>query len=186
MLVIGGGPSSVNQSVEFWSPTSPEQRGCVLGEYPREMMFGPTVNLAFGRLVACYEDSCDVFQNGIWQHLMDTHQRRVGHSSATTEEGVLLIGGQYSNSTELISVDDSPVRPGPFVVRHGHLHCTVKVSTNILVVTGGIDTYDLVTEYHLNDNQEVQHATLQQGRRSHACGVYQNAINQQVGNVKSH
>ena len=30
---------------------------------PKEMFLGPTLKLVFSRLVACYENSCDVFDN---------------------------------------------------------------------------------------------------------------------------
>ena len=80
---------------------------------------GQTVNLVSGRLVACYWGDCEIYQEGSWQHFQDTIANRQFHSSATREEAVLLIGGQYSDSTEWIQVDGSVAQPGPFTVRHG-------------------------------------------------------------------
>jgi len=178
ILVIGGNPSS--QSVEFWSAAEPEQGSCVLNDYPRQMWDSPTVNLVSGHLVACYEDTCEIYREGSWQHLQDTTASRTLHSSATREDAVLLIGGDYSYSTEWIAVDGSAAKPGPFTVRHGHLHCTIQLSDDIIVVTGGWQTEAFVTEYHLEDGTETALTPLGQPRWVHACGVYLDADGQQV------
>ena len=91
VLVIGGynGPSA-SRSVELWSPAE----SCVLEDYPRDMKYGPTANLVSGELVACFGDSCDIYDNGEWNHLVDTRATRRYHSSLTTEDDrLLLIGG---------------------------------------------------------------------------------------------
>ena len=116
-----------------------------------------------------------------WTKLVDTRSPRMLHSSAESEDRILLIGGSASNSTEWISVDGSPSQPGPFEVRHGHAHCTVQVSSDLIVVIGGVDTWDLVTEYQLTDDAtETALSSLIIGREEHACGVYQEAGGQQV------
>ena len=90
---------------------------------------------------------------------------------------ILLIGGYDSSSTEWISLDGSPSKPGPFDVRHGSDHCTIQLSSDLIVVTGGWgDTGDLVTSYHLSgDGDETPLTPMGQGRGAHACGVYQDA-----------
>ena len=94
---------------------------------------------------------------------------------------VLLIEGTNSNgSTEVILVDGSGASPGPFTVRHGDEHCTMKISEEVIVVTGGWSTYDLVTEYRLTDGRETNLTPMVEWRRDHACGVYQDADGQQV------
>ena len=157
----------------------------------------PTVNLVSGRLVACYENTCEIYHEGSWQHLQNTAVRRAAHSSATTEgERVLLIGGEGSNSTEWIpAAEGSAGQPGPFAVRHGYSHCTIQISDGILVVTGGgwagggLNTESYVTQYDLDDGSESLLTPLGQPRRSHACGVYKDADDQQVskrlGNTKT-
>ena len=140
ILVIGGSNSAVFQSVEFWLAADPEQGSCVLNDYPRDLNYGPTAELLSGRLVACYEDTCDIYHEGSWEHLQNTTARRQRHNSATTEDAVLLIGGGFggfSKSTELIPVDGSPSQPGSFTVRHGESHCTSQLSDVLFVVTGG-------------------------------------------------
>merc|ERR1719237_429659 len=144
------------------------------------MRFGPTVNLVSGHQVACYEDTCEIYREGSWQHLQDTTARRSDHSSATREDAVLLIGGLVSDSTEWILVDGSAAKPGPFTVRHGYRHCTIQLSDDIIVVTGGWQTEAFVTEYHLEDGTETALTPLGQPRWDHACGVYQDADSQQV------
>jgi len=182
ILVIGGHSSSASRSVEFWSPANPEEGSCELSDYPRGMYFGPTANLVSGQPITCYGDSCEIYNNGQWDHLTETRSRREGHSSAVREDRILLIGGRASSSTEWISADGSPSQAGPFEVRHGSEHCTIQLSADLIVVTGGRDTESYVTEYQLsgNDGNETPLTPMSQSRRYHACGVYQGAAGQQV------
>ena len=117
-------------------------------------MDSSTVNLVSGRLVGCSGATCDIYRDGSWQHLQNTTASRYDHSSATTEDAVLLIGGKYSKSTEWIPVNGSAAQPGPFDIRHGYRHCTIQLSDNTLVVTGGKKTEAFVTEYDLVDGNE--------------------------------
>ena len=178
ILVIGG--HSATYSVEIWSAAYPEEGGCVLDDYPRVMDYGPTVNLVSNRLVACRGDTCDIYKEGSWEHLQDTIANRKFHSSATTEDAVLLIGGDSLNSTEWIPMNGSVGYQGPFKVRHGKDHCTMQISENIIVVTGGADAQAYVTQYHLVEGNETPLTPLGQPRWTHACGVYQDADGQQV------
>merc|ERR1712172_203095 len=148
ILVIGGFSSA--STFEFWSPSDPEEGSCELNDYPR-YMWSPTANFVSGQLVACYLDSCEIYNGGgEWTHLVNTSSSREYHSSAVKDdERILLIGGGLLNSTEWISVDGSPSQPGPFDVRHGDSHCTIQLSSDLIVVTGGDYTNDLVTSYQL-------------------------------------
>ena len=112
---------------------------------------------------------------------MDTSSERRQHSSAVKEKRILLIGGFQSRSTEWISVDGSPSQPGPFDVRHGYAHCTLQLSSDLILVTGGYETEEYVTSYQLSGNgDEIPLTPMQHGRHEHACGVYQDAGGQQV------
>ena len=144
------------------------------------MWSGPTVDLVSNHLVACYGLTCEIYREGSWQHLQNTTVYRDIHSSATTKDAVLLIGGFYSNTTEWIPVDGSPAQPGPFTVRHGSLHCSIQTSDDVIVVTGGEHKYDLVTQYHLTDGTETPLTSLGQPRYYHACGIYQDTKGQKV------
>ena len=179
ILVIGGSWSSPS-AVEFWSSTNADQESCQLSDYPRSMSLGPTVNIVGNKLIACYSTSCDIYQDGAWEHLQDTIDQRTRHSAVGLREKLLLIGGFDSYSTEFIPVDGSDASPGPFTVRHGYYHCTMKISEEVIVVTGGSATEDLVTEYQLTDGRETALTNLTEGRGWHACGVYQDADGQQV------
>jgi len=146
-------------------------------------MTGPTVNLVADKLVACYWEKCEIYHNGEWNDLTDTRSRREYHSSAVKDNRILLIGGDGSNSTEWISADGSPSQAGPFQVRHGSRHCTMQLSADLIVMTGGgEDPESYVTEYQLNGNNGKENplTPMRQARRAHACGVYQGAAGQQV------
>ena len=113
---------------------------------------------------------------------MNTSSTRYGHTSAEKESKILLIGGILStNSTEWIPVDGSPSQPGPFDIRHGSSHCSIQLSSDLVLVTGGAGTEEYATEYKLTGNgDETTLTPMKQGRREHACGVYQDAGGQQV------
>ena len=149
------------------------------------MYYGPTANLVSGQLVACYEDSCEIYNGGEWHHLINTRSWRYCHSTAVKEDRILLIGGSYSISTEWISVDGSSSQPGPFDVRHGYHHCIIQLSADIIVVTGGYETEEYVTNYKLSDGSETPLTPMVKGKFVHACGVYQDAGGQQVRRVCS-
>ena len=139
-------------------------------------------------MVACYADLCEFyFGRGLWLPYSRTSSYRESSTSVVKYEDdrILLIGGYFSNSTEWISGDGSPSQPGPFIIRHGFAHCTIQVSPDLIVVTGGGDviyeTYDFVTTYQLSGNgNETPLTPMNQGRNDHACGVYQDAGGQQV------
>ena len=157
----------------------PEEGSCELKDFPRSMMF-PTADFVSGQLVACYFNWCEIYNGGEWNHLVDTRETRLYHSSAVSDDRILLIGGP-SRSTEWISVDGSPSQLGPFEVRHGQNHCTIQLSVDTIVVTGGLETEEYVTEYLLTgDASEKPLTPLTYGRSYHACAVYQDAGGKQA------
>ena len=81
---------------------------------------------------------------------------------------------------------DNSSQPGPFDVRHGDGHCTIQLSADLIVVTGGRDTKEYVAEYELTGNgNETPKTPMGEGRTAHACGVYQDAGGRQVQRVCS-
>ena len=147
------------------------------------MKYGPTTNFVAGQLIACYWDSCEKYNgnDNSWTKIADTRSTRYWHSSAQHEDRILLIGGRVSSSTEWISTNGGEAQIGPWVVRHGESHCTIQVSSDLIVVTGGYRTFDYVTEYQLTgDATETVMTSLINGREAHACGVYREAGGQQV------
>ena len=87
ILIIGGEPTAVKNSVEFWSATDPEEGSCELADYPRSMWGDQTADFVSGRIVACYDRSCEFYQEGHWTHLHDTIESRKSHSTATIKWG---------------------------------------------------------------------------------------------------
>ena len=183
ILVIGSSywSSSSSSSVEFWSPANnTKEESRTLADYPSNI-YGPTANFVAGHLVAYFAESCERYDNGAWIKIADTRLGRFHHSSAQSDDRILLIGGIDSRSTEWIPMDGGPSEQGSFDVRHGGSHCTIQVSSDVIVVTGGFKTYDYVTEYKLaGDATETVMTPLITGRDRHACGVYRQADGQQV------
>ena len=176
--------ASGSRSIELWTPDSPNQ-SCILPDYPRRLERTATLNFVSGRLIACGSESCDVYQNNVWVHLQDTLQYRGGHhSSLSLSDAVLLIGGIAADGmfgTELIPADGSSPSPGPFESRllHGHGHCSIQMSEDTFIMTGGRNSERVVTKYTMNGENENEFLpVLHQGRLNHACGSYQQGDNQ--------
>ena len=165
-------------SVEFWSAVNPDEGSCVTADYPREMNYGPTANFVAGQLVACGENRCDVYVAGQWVFLVTTLAERRYHSSVVRGDRILLIGGD-SKTTEWISLDGSASQLG-FTIRHNYRHCTIQLSPDLIVVTGGYSRSTYVTEYQLSTGTGRTLTRLKTGRDYHACGVYHNSAGQQV------
>jgi hypothetical protein len=140
-------------------------------------MSGPTVDTVEGRVLACYEDGCLELTGSGWEAGPSTLHTRRHHTSAVTAEGLLLVGGGYSpTSTELLPADGGPAREG-FPLQPGREgHCSIQLSADTIVLTGGRDTEALVTEYSgLGTGGEVttrELPALTTPRYHHACGVY--------------
>ena len=56
----------------------------------------------------------------------------------------------------------------------------MQLSDDVIVVTGGENTKDYVTQYHLTNDTETPLTSMGQPRFQHACGVYQDTDGQQV------
>jgi len=131
-----------------------------------------TVNSLSDRIITCCDNNCDVFQAGQWEHLVNTVEYRDEHSSIVTSDGILLLGGNGTNTTEVIPPTGEDAQPGTFDIRHGRDHCTIALSQDIAIVTGGTNTYDLVTSYTLPGGSPRALPSLQEGRWGHACTWY--------------
>ena len=173
ILVLGGYPDY--DSLEFWSADNPGQDNCLLNNYPRSLSNEPTANFVAGKLVTCSSGQCEIYNNGVWSYLVSTIYSRVHHSSAQTEDKILLIGGSSSSTTEWISLDGSTSQNGPFTVRNPYSHCTIQLSPDLIVVTGGWSQSAYVTEYQLTTGAQRILTNLNSGRSEHACGVYHDA-----------
>ena len=144
-------------------------------------MTSHTVNSLSDQIIACYGDSCDVMDAGQWVHLVNTVERRQYHSSMVITDGVMLLGGAGTKTTEVIP-PTGEAQPGEFLIGHGDAHCTIALSTTLAIVTGGGGTLDIVTSYLLPGGSPRPLPSLQEGRYGHACSSYQRE-QEQVGAI---
>jgi len=80
-------------------------------------------------------------------------------------------------------VDGSAAHQGSFTIRHENRHCTIQISTDIIVLTGGwggFDSQDYVTQYQLTDGTETLLTSMGQPRYDHACAVYKDTEDRKV------
>ena len=62
--------------------------------------------------------------------------------------------------------------PGLYDVSNSYWHCSIDIDNESVVVVGGYDTYDLVTEYNKLSGHPRTLPSLQEPRRGHACTWY--------------
>jgi len=188
VLVGGFGPGA---TTELWTPNG----SCILPPLPLEMNNHPTLDLVYGTLVTCYLTTCYSLVNPVdsrrdsnsraviddksewgWEAWTDTLHTRAFHTSAFTGEGILLIGGVWSSeTTEVITLEEGH-REGSPLVPGRQYHCSIQLTASRLVVIGGQEAEDQVTEYfNLDSPDQVelnQLPSLITGRFAHACGSY--------------
>jgi hypothetical protein len=140
-------------------------------------MLYPTVDTVEGRVLACYMDGCLELTGSGWEAGPSTLHSRQHHTSAVTAEGLLLVGGAGSpTTTELLPAEGGPAREG-FTLQPGRqYHCSIQLSADTIVLTGGYRTESLVTEHSgLGTGGEVttrELPALLTPQYDHACGVY--------------
>ena len=176
LLVVGG--SGASYLAEFWS-SEPQETKCDLQILPRDMSYGPTLNLVNGIIFVCFADSCDILTADGWQSGPSTVYSRRWHTSAVTSRGKLLLVGGFDSSatTELVSLDGGESRESFTLSPTRDNHCSIQVDESTIIITGGKgEGYSLATEYSGLDEEDTtvqqQLPDLNAGREGHACGSY--------------
>jgi len=176
VLLVGGWSTSNSSEV-----LSLEQElSCTLPPLPVEMS-GHTVDVVGGKVVACLEYLCYQLVGDSWVFLGANMFARAGHTSSVTDQGLLLVGG-WSNpfnpaayNAEVMPAEggaSSYAFPIPWPGRRDH--CSIQVSGSTIVMTGGLDTEELVTEVSGIGGMVTfkNLSSLATGRWDHACGAY--------------
>merc|ERR1711971_1289235 len=150
VALLVGGWSSPNSSEVL---SLEQELTCSLPPLPAEMS-GHTVDVVDGKVVACLEYLCYQLVGDSWVFLSANLFARAGHTSSVTDQGLLLVGG-WSNPFNLAAYN-------------------AEVSASTIVMTGGLDTEDLVTEVSgIGGAVSFKNlSSLTTGRWDHACGMY--------------
>ena len=139
-----GSPSSA----EFWT-SSPEEMNCLLPEIPNQL-WQPSIAVVGSKALVCEKSGCLWLEKDGWQTGPATVHMRRYHTSAVTDEGVLLVGGLDSpTTTELVPLNGGESRPSFTLLRGRREHCSIQTGPNSFVLTGGhlAGTSNLVTEF---------------------------------------
>ena len=171
-LLLAGG-NSIN-SAQLWTTDS---GSCALPPL-LDTKSGHTVDSVSGSLVDCHGTSCNqlTLDDG-WVEVVRLVEQRLGHTSAIiSDDLLLLVGGQESsNTTELVDIGRGESKAS-FTLQPGRqYHCSIQLTSDTVVLTGGSGTETLVTEFsNLGESEPLMKelAGLQDGRRAHACGSY--------------
>jgi len=146
-------------------------------------MYGNTVTALGEELVVCYNVTCwQLTEESGWGVLAVTRESRRYHSTASTSQGLLLLGGSDSPQTTEILQDNESLQSFPLSPGRKN-HCSIQVDPSTIVLTGGSKTTSTVTEISNLENEEVSSRDLPSlitGRRNHACGIYTRAPTEQV------
>jgi len=177
VALLVGGWSAPNSSEVL---SLEQELTCSLPPLPAQMS-GHTVDVVAGKVVACLEYLCYQLVGDSWVFLSANLFARAGHTSSVTDQGLLLVGG-WSNPFNLAAYNAEvmPAEGGvsnyafpiPFPGRKDH--CSIQVSASTIVMTGGLDTEDLVTEVSgIGGAVSFKNlSSLTTGRWDHACGMY--------------
>jgi hemicentin len=171
MVIAGGLPSASSlETVPGPScalPSLPEAR------VAHSLSLLPPSPTGPARLVACggvhTPASCIVWPAGapVWQHFAALKEDRVTHSAATIDgESVILLGGQYSQTAEVV--------PGGAtfdLVHPGDSSCSLRQESFVVLLGGGAPTHGHVDRYD-GTGYRGQLPGLLQPRKRHACASF--------------
>ena len=120
MLMVGGGAGF---TADIWLTGN---QVCPMPNLTHPL-YQPSVSLLQGNVTACFGQTCHQLLDSGWSNGTQTMEGREGHTSATTNIGVLLLGGFYSpNTTELIQSDGQSHLS--FSLQPGRSdHCSIEV-----------------------------------------------------------
>ena len=135
-------------------------------------MWGHSVDTVNGVIITCLRETCESFQEGSWPTLVSTTESRYGHSSVVHGDSVVLLGGDGTLTTEVIPPTGEAAMPGLYDVSNSYYHCSIDIDDESVVVVGGYDTSDLVTEYNKLSGHPRTLPSLQEPRYGHACTWY--------------
>ena len=171
-LLLAGG-NSIN-SAQIWTK---DFGSCALPSL-HATESGHTIDSISGSLIDCHGTTCNrlIPEDG-WEEVVELIEPRVGHTSAIlADDLLLLVGGRESPSTtELVDIAKGK-STASFNLQPGRqFHCSIQLTSDTVVLTGGLSTETLVTEIsNLGEAETLvkELPALQEGRRAHACGSY--------------
>jgi len=176
ILITGGTDTSIYlRNNEIFNPFT--RASCSLRRLPKALAFH-----TFDRGLACGGSHSDTRttcmkwspDTGTWTQSHTLRQWRYGHVSWATASGVYLIGSWWSPSTsEKVKLDGS-VEEGFSLKYNTSFACSIpNPDDNEVIITGGNSTLKTVSVYS-EAGWQRDLASLNQGRRDHACGSFVN------------
>ena len=110
--------------------------------------------------------SCVTFSDGNWYESHTLGVGRAWHTSWSSPQGVLLIGGYHSQATTELLTDDGTSTPG-FSLQYDHNgECAIQLEQEVVLAIG-----TTVTRYFI-DGSFQQLPSLITHRHGHACGYF--------------
>ena len=167
-------------TAEFWQPSSSSP--CKLPILPKDPIHPKdhSVNYAQEKVILCFGLQCWKLSKEKWERFKKLKENRNYHTSTVLGDGdyILLAGGILRDTTELLPIKEGSSVVGPKLVTRVYNHCSIKTSTNTVVITGGIE--DEVTNRVLkyenigkdDERPPVGLRNLNEAREQHACGSY--------------
>ena len=124
--------------------------------------------------VSCLESTCSQLTPSGWESLGATLHPRTSHTTALTTQGLLLVGGAGSpNTTELMDLETGQSREGWSLEPGRQYHCSIQLSSDLVVLTGGYRTETVVSQHSglaEGRGEGGKLPSLGTGRQVHACG----------------
>jgi len=183
ILVTGGGGGvfgvSTSAEVLFTNGSSI----CELPVMPRAKMYHTQSGLnACGGSRGDIDNrrNCIKFEDGSWTTLTDNLvEKRDEHSSWVNPDGdILLIGGLYSSTTEIVYQNGTSIRSFDLKYHTSRFACSIELP-EMFILTGGRNALTKVSQYTTSGWMEDL-PELNEGRYWHGCGYFYNDDMQRV------
>merc|ERR1711874_743937 len=168
ILITGG--NGARTSAEVFTVSGGQS--CVLPSLP-DQRWGHTSNSLTMCGGASTSTSCISFSSGVWVPSHSLAEKRKYHTTWQREEGLLLLGGKSSSTTTELFTEGSEEGVPAFSLQYSTVYaCSIpELTSDTLVITGGRDSMTAVSRYGA-DGFLGELPPLNEGRRSHGCGVF--------------
>merc|ERR1712012_671273 len=181
LLITGGDNEGAGRSAELWSWDNTQS--CQLPSLPSNRD-GHTQNgnMICGGWEGAASKTCLTLSDGEWSSGAELRDWRDGHTSWSSDQGLVLVGGWDSEwSTEMVL--DTGVSEWRFDLQHSsYSSCIIDEGETFLLTGDGTIPHVPVSRYDVNGWLEDLD-NLNTGRQEHGCAQFTNKENQKVNLV---
>ena len=179
VLVAGGYNGKELRTVEVIGELEGD---CKLPDLPFEISYVPSVVKHGINTLLCggqqNEKSCLRLDERDWIHFNELSNERTCASAVSTNGTIHIFGGRESKTnSEILTVGNNKWKKGAYLKKGSYGSCGVRISDQELLIIGGSDTPYRITKFNfLNNTWSELPIKLTNGRKDHACQVFNSKV----------